>query len=202
MKKVNYIPLGTRCSSAFVIRDNIEKREFSLPFDWLDMPLTAISNFISVKYENIDNFTNNYFDELGSAHIHADGTWFPHDIVWHNNTWTLKPNTKEKFARRLKRLSELLITDGFFVFLTTIIKEDKYEFDDFEKLKIQLEEIVGKENCVFITINLGKDFINENHYNYLIEPADDDDGLKIWEKNIAEKLNIALEHFGRKRPYN
>ena len=191
--------MGTRCSSAFVIRDNIKKREKSLPFDWLDMPLTAISNFVSIKHEDISNFTEKYFEEMGTAHIHSDGTWFPHDIEFVDNRyWALKPDTKDKFTRRLKRLSETLSSEGFFVFLTTIIKNGKYQLEDFDRLKELLEEKVGKENCIFVTINLGEDKINGNHYNYLVEADPNDDGYKMWEKDITEKLKTAIEHFGGK----
>ena len=195
--KINYIPLGTRCSSAFVIRDNFKKRECSLPFDWLDMPITAITNFLSFGPLEIDEKIDEYFKELGTGHKHTDGTWFPHDIEFIDKTWKLKTETKDKFLKRLKRFNDLIQTENnFFLFLTVILEKGMYKTEDFNKLKELIDSKV--HNCAFITINLGheSDFQFNNHFNLSIPQLEVDPGLKEWEKIIYENIE---SHAGIKK---
>lgn len=196
--KVNYIPLGTRCTSAFVVRDNMGKREMSLPFDWLDLPITAIKKFLSIKPKDVEYVLTEYFEKLGDAHKHDDGTWFPHDIEFIDGTWKLKKDTKDKFIRRLNRFNDLLDKDECFVFLTSVLNNGMYKLEDYIELKTLLEH--KSENIVFITINLGDDFINGNHFNFNIPQLKTvDEGLKKWEALIYETIinHVRLQKYVR-----
>jgi hypothetical protein len=176
------------------MRDNLKKREFSLPFDWLDLPVSSMMNFLSVKTSDIDTFVEDYFKEMGTGHIHSDGTWFPHDIEFIDNRfWRLKPDSSAKFARRLKRLNEILDSPGFFVFLTVAIEPDKKKMEGFDLLKIQLRDRT-KGNCVFVTVNMDGNLVDgDDHFNFnIVANPKEDDELKMWERQIAEKVNLVL----------
>lgn len=209
--KLNFIPLGTRCSSAFVVRDNIKKRELALPFDWLDLSIISICQFVKLNsHEDVIDYVNLYFEKIGedphkhedsdilNYSKHPDGTWFAHEIELIDGAYKLKPGTKNKFIKRLSRLIQILNSDEFCVFLTIMFEEGMYSFEDYETLKNILRSKV-KNNAIFITVNLGNepDFHIENHFNFRIPQLDKfDDGLKGWESLIGERIKTVLPEDG------
>lgn len=165
----------------------------ALPFDWLDMPIKSILQFVKLNSEKeVVDYVNEYWKNphLLSSAKHTDGTWFPHDIEFIDGTYKFIHGTKDKFTRRLARLINLLNTDAIFVFLTVMFEQSMYPASDYEVLKNVLREKT-KGNALFITINLGNEPENydHEHFNFVVpQIGKHDEGLKGWEKLICERI--------------
>ncbi len=202
-----YIPFGTRCSSAFIIRDNFKQRKEALPFDWLDMPISALKQFVNLEESDVDSFVDSYFESVGTIgykyeetdllayNRHLDGTWFAHDIELIDNSYRLKEGTKEKFKRRLLRLLKIINDpNNFLFFLTVIYKTEMYSAPDFDKVRQFLNKKV-LDRSVFVTVNLDHiGFYPRNQFNFHIPQLETfDDGLKGWEALIYDTISSDLK---------
>lgn len=191
-----FIPLGTRCSTATILNIHFKKRLFSLPFDWIDLPIRNISQFIDIEKGKQEEFTINYFKNVKlHTQRHVDNTWFPHDL----HTVDFPENevmgrTLEKYIRRMKRLHDVLETSESFVFFTTCAVCGSHgNLSDFNKLKSLIEGKVNKPS-IFVSINLENyNFVEGNHYNFHIpitnkNPLTGQD-FADWEINIVSAIN-------------
>ncbi len=193
-----FIPLGTRCSTATVLHIHFGKRLFSLPLDWVDLPIKNINQFVSVQQGQEDEFLTDYFKNVRlNTQRHTDGTWFPHDLhkLEYPNEESIKKHMLVKYIRRLKRFNEVLLNrDSEFVFLTLCVFPGTYgSLSDFNSLKDLIINKTGKP-CTFVTINLADyDFIDGNHYNFSVilenRPNLSGEDFYNWEVNIAKKIN-------------
>lgn len=193
-----FIPLGTRCSTATILNVHFKKRLYSLPFDWVDLPIRNMNQFISVREGEEETFLTGYFKDVTmNTQRHKDGTWFPHDLHTHKfpTTEIVLKNTFEKYLRRLKRLVHVLSSQpDEFIFLTLCAFPETHGTSSEFNLLEELIESKTKSKCTFVTINLVDfDFQLGNHYNFAV-PLETGDNLKgenyaRWEREIVEKIN-------------
>lgn len=183
-----YIPLGTRCSSAFVVQNQLKVRTSSLPLDWVDLPIRNILQFVRLDMPEIDSFMEEYFNNIGVGLKHTDGSHFPHDEIYNNKEVEL-----EKYTRRMRRLIELIKYSNIpITYLTVIADPLNGGVEDYNSLKLYLDKF-GTNNQ-FITINLyDYDFILGNHTNYHIPLSTTlelatGDTFAEWEENIGHRI--------------
>ena len=185
-----YIPLGCRCSTAFILRDNLKVRETSLPFDWINIPLPNIAKFIDLpKGTSIEVFCKQYFDEV-KAQVHTDGTWFPHDYILTDLSRESDETVLARYTRRVERLHSLLSSSKRLVFLTTASHFDAENIQHYNHLR----EIIKKRNAnsYFVSVNVfPEDTVIETSHNgynfYLEKEPNGDHEFKRWEATIAQK---------------
>jgi hypothetical protein len=212
MMQYEYIPLGTRCSTAYVLRDNLGLRRQSLPFDWVDIPIQNIKQFIDIKKNEIPSFIDNYFNQIPKTHDrHPDGTWFPHDKFTGEIYEDALSDIKDKYCKRLERLHDLFQSDKRLVFLTVFSEYNPYNIGSFLELKGVLSN-----KCLitpfFISVNLffetGSDgrmtasSLNEfDHVDYSIEKKNTDTEFKEFEAEIARQISTWkwTKHFFEKQ---
>ncbi len=201
-----FISLGTRCTSAAVIKEQFNQRVKSYPFDWISIPIKNVAQFI--RCENVEGFTKGYLSEIVSQN-HPDGTWFPHDFVldhYNGNSELMHSDTLLKYTRRIQRLHDTLKNGETLCFLITMVSsEDDYNHH-FQLLRnLILEKSSGK--CLFITVNLlpwshieGDANTNGSHFNFHVPLPPGDGSFKMWkdwEKNIFDTImdNSQLQTF-------
>ncbi len=191
------IPLGTRCTSASIVKELFNQRQKSYPFDWVDIPLENIGKFI--RPDNIEEFTKNYFFEVSSQR-HPDGTWFPHDFIpshYGGDISFMNNDTIVKYTRRLTRLHNTLKGEETLVFLTVFVHVKEENSGHFQQLRnLILEKSFAK--CLFITVNLlpcthieGDVNSNGSHFNFVSLPPESGSEFKAWktwEEDIYEKI--------------
>lgn len=150
MPETIYIPLGLRCSCAFVLKNQMKVRKYSLPFDWIDLSPRAIKNLIEMPQDNIEGFVSHYLDGVERQKHKEYGTYFPHHFVDNCDIGELK----KTFTRRFTRLFELLNSGNDCVFLTLFPYTDMQTVSDYHNLIGKVEGLT-KGYCYFISINLG-----------------------------------------------
>lgn len=203
--KYVFVPLGTRCSAAYVVRDQLKKRHFSLPFDWIGMPgIAPMTKFIGLDLPGVDEFMFNYFEKVSIAsQRHPDEMWYVHDIVGitPDNGAEVMREVRERYARRFKRFIELLLSGKSLVFISVMAVADYDDPVQFDKLKQAIRERATGE-CFFITINLVKThFVKHDHVNFYIpinESAPMDERFYKLECEVAEvikKNSITQKYF-------
>ncbi len=169
---VDFFPLGTRCSSAAILYD-LGKRKCSYPFDWVDIELSAILNFITLQKDTIEEYLKEYFNSINvEFRSSIDNTWFPHDFKVDMDKQTAIPKVIAKYTRRFSRMFELFDSGKDIVFLTVIPYVDSKNHKSYEAIKERLNFIV-KGNVHFITINHADyNFIDDKHTNFYIPLKD------------------------------
>ncbi len=190
-KETIFLPFGTRCNSASIIDHKLNKRSASYPFDWIDISLKTMLEFLNMDRNNIPAHISNYLDHVNAeTQRHEDGTWFPHDFADPLDV------IKEKYIRRFHRLFDLLESDKDIIFLTILPHLTPDSGIGFYKIADKINTIV-KGKCTFIAVNLfGKDedFQPENIIHFYVP-------LVSWEtfdNSIIEKIKnhpIASELF-------
>lgn len=193
--KYTYVPLGTRCSAAYVVRDQLKKRQFSLPFDWIGMPgIYPMIKFFGVELKDVDDFMYEYFQKVRiDTQRHPDEMWFVHDVVGitGDNGEQVMRQVKEKYIRRFKRFIELLKSGKPLVFITVMGSASIDDALHFEELKTTIRAAaIG--TCFFITVNLVKTYFEKpDHVNFYIpidESADFADKFHKLETDTAQRL--------------
>lgn len=195
MSKTIYIPLGTRCNGATIIKEHIKGRQFSMPFDWIDIPIKNISKIIGFSLEE---FRDYLLQVKSNTQRHPDGTWLPHDIDYVDHK--LSEVIISKYQRRFERFKQVLSEENDLCFLTVLAHASGQMGDahDFYVLKdIILSKT--KNKCKFITINLSKEDFEStsNHFNfhvplpYMAEP--DGTVFADWEKVIYDRIKLTVE---------
>lgn len=196
MDNIEYIPLGTRCSSAFVFKDNLKVRTKSFPFDWIDAPIKNLIQFVDIEKNQIEEKLTQFFSEFPENDSkHPDGTWFPHDIFPNTDYYDIMDSVKDKYIKRLERLHDAF-TSGKTLFFLTIFDSCKYI--DYAQYYLKLRYAIDSKctgNTVFVSIN----GTNENvcltdnngklfHANFYIERRLEDEQFKLLEQDIATML--------------
>jgi len=174
-----FIPLGIRCSAAFVIGNELGKRMQAFPFDWID---TSVENITKILEMNVTGFTK-YLNEVQShTQRHPDGTYFPHDIDYVDGKFTKE--ITGKYVRRFIRLKSVLSSDAKIVFLTVF----KNLADSPANYGLLTDKITSiRSNNIFITVNLFDHDVNiGNHYNFYIPVTGSN--FSLWEKQIGNKI--------------
>lgn len=119
--KVTYIPFGTRCSAATVLKEYLHKREASLPFDWIDISMKALINFIPESRGNIRNHVYHYLGEIVDQKHPYDETWFVHDFPKGRHATEKEfQQICDKYIRRFNRLFDNL-NSGYKIVMLTVI---------------------------------------------------------------------------------
>lgn len=201
-----FIPLGTRCSAATILKDHFKVREFSLPFDWIDIPIKNIVQFIE-RFSSSEEYLINYVTDYiiaSQGQRHPDGTYFPHDFVSsHFSTETdMMRYTIEKFQRRFLRLREVFkSTDSRKIFFTVCSQVQSEESErEYTYLTYTIKHKLSSAP-VFIAVNLyDYDFNTElgdpaffNFHVPISKPLKEMTGADwaAWELDIVEKISLS-----------
>lgn len=121
MKKYTYIPFGTRCSAATILKENLHKRGQALPFDWIDIPLKSLASFIPESRDHIENHVFEYLMGVENQRHTIHDVWFVHDFPkGRKETPEEFEEIKAKYIRRFNRLFDVLEQRGKIVLLTVI----------------------------------------------------------------------------------
>lgn len=205
MKIINpiLIPFGTRCNSASIIKNGLGREQASYPFDWIDIGLPAMLNWLKVPEGQIVEYTYDYIKKLTLINK-DDSTWFPHEMLLKGggNTpelWDkITDNIAQKYVRRLKRLHLMLKAPSDILFLTTLpeIRDGGLlttNINTYEEIKQTVVNLVPHGRCFFVTINLfraDKQIGNDRlfHVNYHIPVTD----WALYDKQITEKLKALI----------
>lgn len=204
LRNYHYVPLGLRCSAAGMLVGHFA-RKMSLPFDWVDLPLTAIIDGISIQGD-IAQYVEIFIASVDiSTQRHPNGTWFPHDII--APTAALLPpqefmaywsnffkDMREKYTRRYKRLYNLFDSGDNLVFVTVIPRQDDSNIPVYDRIKTILANRV-KGQCIFVTANLypweEAKYDGNNNLAVNVNATLGTTGDAIWakfEQDIADRL--------------
>lgn len=191
-----FIPLGTRCNSASIIKDKLGLRKCSYPFDWIDVNLKTILKYISIQRSEIESFCMGYFATL-TLISKEDNAWYPHEFVKNEpvvniETSEVLKSIAQKYIRRYNRLHDAFDSGKDLLFLTCMPHFKQDSEGTYEQIK---EKIISttKGNIIFFTFNIAdKEFIRKKakstHYNYTCP-------LNTWEQfddSIAHRLNLLI----------
>lgn len=188
--KIQYIPLGTRCSAAFVFQDNLRVRTASYAFDWVDAPIWNFKKFITIDKKDIDTFLTQYFSEIKlNEQRHPDGSYYPHDFYPTDQVFDMLNTVKDKYIRRLERVHEAMDSEDTKVFLTCIDKCNETNIQPYNELCDAIKA-KSKGVCIFISVNIKNEsvYMFDNKYNLYIERNPDDAQFKLWESHIAIEI--------------
>ncbi len=185
MNKIQYIPLGTHCSAASVLRDKFQLRDKSFPFDWISIPCPAITSLINMPQDNIDQYVSDYLDQVRSQR-HPDGSYFPHHFIATNDYESQLSDLKARFSFLYKRLFDTLQSDALCVFLSVFHEPNENESEDYFKMIDAVFSKLKLSSCFFVSVNVLDLHFNRNHYNINV-PHNGHNGE--WEERIAVKLN-------------
>lgn len=206
MKPTNpiYIPLGTRCNSASIIKNGLGIEQASYPFDWIDIGLPAILEWLKVPEDKLIEYTYAYIKKLTLINK-DDGTWFPHEMLYDGGEnvpelWDkITNNVACKYVRRLKRLHLMLKAPSDILFLTTMPETKDgglltNNINTYEEIKRTIVNLVPHGRCFFVSINLfraDKQIGNGNlfHINYHIPTTD----WAVYDHTITEKLKELVQ---------
>lgn len=188
-----YIPLGTRCSPAVVLK-HLGLRKEALPFDWIDCPLEQIAEFIKQEPEHIKGYLQTYFKDVDRTNFRHrfDGTWFPMDFNPINDDEGHKTineadfnDVVDKYVVRFKRLHQLLFHAPKLVFLTIMPFYMEENVGKYIKLEEQLLKKV-KGSYKLITVNvLPLPGSAKNMLNLNVELTDNFD---VFNAAVVEKM--------------
>lgn len=117
------IPLGTNCSASFILK-KMGLRTFSLPFDWVDSPVSGIHAALVDLLElnknmsinkRADIFVSQYIRLMSIQRHKIYGIWHPHD-VFSNKRELIE--IRKKYVRRIERFINIINDGSRIVFLT------------------------------------------------------------------------------------
>ena len=154
-KNIKYIPFGTRCSSAMVLKEYLHKRGASLPLDWIDIPLKSIPAFIPDSKEGIALHVEKIFSSVKGQRHEALDIWFVHDFSKHG-----EPSDRElseikfKYTRRFERLFDILKDETATIVTLTIIPHMNDENIKAYKLAVNKLSLLTDSPIYPIVINL------------------------------------------------
>ncbi len=183
------IPLGTRCSAAYIVQRNLKLRVEAYPFDWMDIHLKNIGKFLDLDYDKVEPFVRKYFSEIEPhTQRHPDGTWFPHDVF---GGYDHKEMT-EKYVKRFLRLHNTLLNQKDLVFLSVTANGSYGNDVDYKNIKSTIRKRFGN-NPLFITGNLFQTEmdLDGRHYNFntpFIDTGNMAEDFAVWEKKLADKI--------------
>ncbi len=187
------IPLGTRCSAAYIVQRNLNLRTEAYPFDWMDIHLKNIGKFLDLNYDQVEPFVRKYFSEIQSNQRHPDGTWFPHDVY---GGYDHKEMT-EKYVRRFLRLHNKLRSGEQLIFLSVVADDKHGDFNDYYPIMTIIRDrfftdSISLSNPIYITVNLKNNNWSNNRglsTNVdFIDTGNMSDDFAKWEKEIADKI--------------
>ncbi len=210
--KTVFIPLGTRCSAATILKDHFKVREFSLPFDWIDIPIQNIEQFIE-RFSGSDDYLKDYVTDYilkSSSQRHLDGTYFPHDFIpWHfNSLLEMVQATSEKYRRRFLRLKEIFKSSDRKIFFTVFSQpQSDVGKNSYSLLATSIRRKLTS-SPVFITVNLYDYDFNADNYDFnvgVVDPSFFNFHVPIskplkemtgadwaaWELDIVEKISLS-----------
>ena len=185
LKDYVLFPLGIRCNSASIIKNDFNNTKESYPFSWIDIQLKNMLSFLSVPHDQITQYLTIYFKSFDKKTLRSsvDDTWFPHDFK------EKKEPITAKYLRRFKRMYSLFDSGNDILFLTTIAHFKSDQHNLFEKIKSTVcNQVKGK--CFFLTVNLYNfDSTDKNHINFYVPISDT---WADYDKIIAEKIKLLL----------
>jgi len=195
--KYKYIPYGTRCTSAEVIFD-LGLRFGSLPFDWIDSPMSGIKSFFPGTRERTEEFVRNYFSEVQQQRHPNDNTWFPHDFV--TNTPEEREDIIQKYIRRFYRLFDYLQQgDHEIVLLSTIaIVGDESHSRGYDNAVQWIRACTNKKVHAVVVNLISRDYCSSDNDFGLHIPFRND--WTVFRTEVAERLlsNPLTEHLFKK----
>lgn len=184
MNRINYINFGYDCSLATALK-NVNKRMFSLPFDWIISNITSIELCFKDNFEKFHTGLIMNYDETRLMDVY--GFQFPHDYPIENGkiikNWQKHFSiVKEKYNRRIKRFKHILQDTK------PIIALCRYNTSQVIKLKNILSYYFNKNNIYFI--NTSKEIYNDDKIiNIDTEKNNIWNETDIWEKAIRDIEN-------------
>lgn len=185
------IPLGTHCNSASIIKDKLGMRQSSFPFDWIDVSLQTILQYLKVPRSQIDAYFTDYISKL-TLIDKPNNAWYPHELVDHGDVVRA---IADKYIRRYHRMHDAFESGNDILFLTAMPHMD-YDVRNvhYDAITERLIDAV-KGKCIFVSINVSqKDFDKQLrngavHINRVV-PLNNDWGN--FDKTIADIVRQAL----------
>jgi len=169
-----YIPLGMRCSTASIVRYQLNLIDVSLPFDWCQMTSESIAKWITIGPDK--DFIKEFFSTVNNGR-NIIGDWFPHEQFWDDRLI-------DKYLRRSIRLHDFLKSDDdktFFIMCGSVTDVDNIYSVLAEKCNSRMK---------IITVNMGKS-LNENIEQHdIFIPLQN--GWDLWETEVISSLKNIL----------
>lgn len=170
MNNPEFVALGTRCTAATIL-NLTNTRKNAYPFDWCDLPISAILELVKMPHstdDEIKTYLDNYFNQVRSQR-HPNGAWYPHDFIPTDNTEHQLADIKSKYFRRFKRMFDLFKSGNDIVFLTVLSNyEESQQWHYYELFSyLYMFRIKGSTCCISINL-LNYPKTNFGHTNLVI----------------------------------
>lgn len=204
MDNYNFLTIGYDCSPAGALR-GLERRQFALPFDWVESSISAITRCFQNNF--VDYHTGLYLNKKKTRVIDKYGFQFPHDYPTVNINDGFKEDTivhnwkdyydknLEKYKRRIERFLTIVHDEKPIIILC------RYHNAYILTLRNLFSKYYNKNNIFFINANdveiflkIGECYIkscNTEINNIWNESL-------IWKKNIEDIIDPEKQKEARK----
>lgn len=126
-------------------------RQSSFPFDWIDVSLQTILQYIKVPRTQIDEYFTDYISKL-TLIDKPNNAWYPHELFDHSDV--VKAIT-DKYIRRYHRMHDAFESGNEILFLTTLAHVNN-KVDNKAHYTAIMEHLIDivAGRCTFVSINV------------------------------------------------
>ncbi len=170
-----FVPMGMRCTSASVKRNELHVKSATYVFDWCQMNVDTMCAVLRLHDDAIEPFFRQYMTELVDHRHPEDNSWFPHDTEEFGAL-------VDKYTRRTRRLLNDLRTEKPKLFITVTSPYEPSNVSICHKLKSTLSQIVPNcdETSRFIFVSATQSSYRIGNAFYLAIFVDNKGGDGAW----------------------